>query len=364
LPATELSDRDVRLLRLRAQGLLPGHEFSSVLETARGCLCLQAQDVPTARLALRARTTGLTTETAAEEGAGGDVCRCWLMRNTVHLFANDDLAWMRPLLAPTPMRQAQRRLEQLGVAAELPRALTALRRRLKRGPLSRDEARAFLAERGIEPGENNSAFYWTLHAAALQGILVMHPALDPKSPLAAAPLVAAPSGSEAGADWGRLARRYLQSYGPATVRDFAYWAKIKLADARRGWELADDAVEVATERGPMTALPGLLEPPVADEPVVRLLGTWDNYMLAHKGRELAVKPAHSDHLPLLSGFRCAIANGLVFASWRLERAKGSVTVAVEPFGRLPNAFREGLERETADLGRFLETEATLRIDRA
>jgi hypothetical protein len=187
----------------------------------------------------------------------------------------------------------------------------------------------------------------------------MRPALDTRSPLAAAPEDRPKAG-----DWGELARRYLAAYGPATVRDFAYWAKIRLADARSGWEQATGTVEVRTEAGTMTALAGGIDPPASDEPVIRLLGTWDNYMLGHKGRELAVeKDAHAQLLPLLSGFRCAIADGVVFASWRLERKGGAVTVALRPFGRLPRAFRQGLERETADLGRFLETHATLRVGR-
>jgi hypothetical protein len=360
LPTAELSDREVRLLRLRAQGLLPGSEWNGIEEAARGCLCIQAQDVQTARSALRVRTTGLSVTEVDELAAGAPVSRTWLMRNTVHLFADDDLGWMRPLLASTPRRQAERRLGQIGVAAELSSALPALRRRLKTRPLSRDEARELLASKGIEPGENNQAFYWTVHAAALDGVLVMKPALDSKGPFAAAP---AGRAKAAESDWGRLARRYLESYGPATIRDFAYWAKITLADARRGWEQVENAVEVQTGRGPMSALPDRLEPPEVDEPVVRLLGMWDNYMLGHRGRELAVAEGHGKHLPLLSGFRCAIRDGLVFAAWKLERSKGAITVAVRPFTRLPAGAREGLEREAEDLGRFLETEAKLRIDR-
>jgi hypothetical protein len=346
------------MLRLRAQGLLPGSGWRTIEEAAHGCLCLQAQDVPTARLALRLRVEGLTARAAAAEAETGPVCRSWLMRNTIHLFADDDLGWMRPLLAPTPMRPAERRLKQLGAWEKLPRAFAALRRRLKRGPLTRTETREFLADSGIERSagaEANAPFYWAFHAAALQGVLVMRPALDTKGAFAAAPP------DSAGGTWGRLAQRYLEAYGPATVHDFAYWGKVKVSDARRGWEELEDAVEVETEHGPMTALPDLLDPPEVTEPSIRLLGTWDNYMLGHKGRVLSVRPGHGERLPLMAGYRCAVADGVVFAAWRLERAKPAYTVAVEPFGRLPRGAREGLERETADIGRFLGAEATLNL---
>ena len=363
LASADLSDREVRLLRLRAQGLLHEHGHSTIEEAATRCLCLQAQDVPTARFALRARIDGLTAGSAAEEAETAPVCRSWLMRNTIHLFADADLAWMRPLLAPTAVKPAERRLGQLGVAGKLPNVLAALRRALKRGTLSREETRDLLARNGIGPGpegEMNAPYYWTFHVAALEGSLVMRPALDPKGRFGAAPSADDPG--EGG--WGRLARRYLEAYGPATVRDFAYWGKVKVSDARRGWEQVEDAVEVSTSHGPMTALPYLLDPPEAAEPSIRLLGTWDNYMLGHKGRVLSVRQSHGERLPLMAGYRCAIADGVVFAGWKLERGKRSVTVAVEPFGRLPKGARAGLERETADIGRFLETDVRLEIRRA
>ncbi len=284
------------------------------------------------------------------------------MRNTIHLFADEDLAWMRPLLASTPMRPAERRLKQLGAWERLPKAFGALRPELERGPLSRDETRELLARHGIERGEDaeaNAPYYWSFHAAALEGVLVMRPALDPKGPFAPGP----PGEDPGEGGWGRLARRYLKAYGPATVHDFAYWGKIKVSDARRGLEQVDESVEVMTAHGPMIALPELLDPPPLDEPSIRLLGTWDNHMLGHRGRVLSVRPKHTARLPLMAGYRCAIADGVVFAGWKLERGRGSITVAVEPFGRPPRGARDGLERETADIGRFLETEAKLRIDR-
>ena len=359
MPAAELSDREVRLLRLRAQGLLPGTGWRTIEEAARGSLCLQAQDVPTARLALRLRIEGLTAKDAAAEAETTPVCRSWLMRNTIHLFADEDLAWMRPLLAPTHMRPAERRLRQLGAWEKLPRALAALRRRLEKRPLTRTETRELLASNGIERGEGaeiNAPFYWAFHAAALEGALVMRPALDTKGVFGTAPP------DRAGGTWGRLARRYLEAYGPATVQDFAYWGKVRISDARRGWEEVEDAVEVKTKHGPMTALPGLLDPPEPEAPSIRLLGTWDNYMLGHKGRVLSVRPGHGDRLPLMAGYQCAIADGVVFASWKLERRKGAATVAVRPFGRLPRGARDGLEAEAADVGRYLGIETRLGVE--
>jgi hypothetical protein len=56
-----------------------------------------------------------------------------------------------------------------------------------------------------------------------------------------------------------------------------------------------------------------------------------------------------------------VADGRVLGRWAAERARGTVTVLVEPFGPIPRPVREGLKSEVAAVGRFLEVAAELRI---
>lgn len=358
MPA-QLSDRELRLLRLRAQRLLPGFEAGSVAEAAATALTIQAQDAPAATLALRARTIGITAEGVRAEAGEGKVFRAWLMRNTIHLFAADDLAWMRPLLAERPLRPALKRFEQLGMdEARIDQVLGALRNRLAKGPLPRSEAREVVMAEGVDPGENNQRIYWLFHVAAIRGVLVVSPALDQKQTFIAAPADEPPDRAEG---YARLAKRFLAAYGPATPRDLAYWGKITLADARLGWEGAGDLAEVMTERGPMSALPGLLDPPSPDQPVVRLLPIWENYLLGYEDRDPAMPSAHA-RFPG-AGRPSATADGYAFGHWRIERARGSIVVVIEPFGRVPKGARPGLEAEAEDIGRFLSAEAKLRVEK-
>ena len=359
--AADLSDRELRLLRLRAQRLLPGAEADSVAEAARACLTIQAQDPPAAALAVRTRTRGLTADQVRAQAARADVVRAWLMRNTIHLFAADDLAWMRPLLAERPLRPAMNRFEQLGMDhAAVEGKLDLLRERLSRGPLPRAEARELLISSGLEPGEGSSRIYWMMHVAALRGVLAVSPALDQKQNFIT-PAPDEPLDRDEG--YARLAARFLRAYGPATPRDLAYWAKCSVTDARLGFEAAGELVEVRTERGPMSALPGTLEaPPATDGPVVRLLPVWENYLLGYEDREPAVPKPH-DRLPG-AGKPAATADGRSFGHWRIERADGSIQVVVEPFtARLPKGVRPDLEAEAADIGRFLGVEAKLVVER-
>jgi hypothetical protein len=353
----EISDRELRLLRLRAQRLLPGSEKASVSAAASAALAIQAQDVTTGLLGVRARTNGLT---AAKAARARGACRSWLMRNTLFLFAERDLAWLRPTLADRPLAPGLRRLDQVGMPeSEVDRVLGLLADRIAAGPLPRAEARALLLEAGIEPGENNARIYWSFHIAALRGVLAIRPPLEQKQTFVPAPPDEALSREEG---LGRLARRFLKGHGPATPDDLAYWAKIPKRDARLAWESAGRTSEILTARGPMSALPASLNLPAPSEPVVRLLGAWDHWLLSWADRSLTV-PAHQTDIWLVAGRPSAFADGHAFGTWRTERTPGRMTVIVEPFDRLPRGVKPGLEREVADLGRFFEAEAELRIER-
>jgi Winged helix DNA-binding domain len=354
--SAELSERELRLLRLRSQRLLPGSGLGSVSAAASAALAIQAQDAGVGLLGVRARTNGLTSAKAA---VARGACRTWLMRNTLFLFAEKDLAWLRPTLADRPLAPAMRRLEQEGLPPkEVDRLLGVLRDRVGKGPLPRDEARELLRSEGIEPGENNQRVYWLFHAAALRGVFAIRPPLEQKQTFVRTRPNQQLPREEA---LGRLARRYLAGHGPATPDDLAYWAKITKADARLGWEHAGRTTEVLTERGPMTTLPGQLDPPAPAPPAVRLLGAWDHFLLSWVGRTLTVPVGQVD-VRLVAGRRTAFADGLAFATWRSDRDANRLTVIVEPFDGLPRGVKPGLEREVADLGRFYETEASLRIE--
>jgi hypothetical protein len=357
--AAELSDRELRLLRLRAQGLLDETRGDSLAAAVKGALAIQAQDVVNGLLGVRARTT-LTRDAAISQSRRPAVCRSWLMRNTLFMFATRDLAWMRPALSERPLRPAAVRFGQLGMPpAEVDRVMDVLRRRLAEGPLPRPEARGLLISEGVDPGDDNARIYWTIGVAALRGVLVIRPALEQVQTFVAAP---EPEDLPREQALGRIARRFIAGHGPATIDDLAYWLKCSKADARTGWENAGRTVEVETERGPMTALPGTLDPPAPGAPAVRLLGQWDHWLLSWADKGL-VLPDHQRDVRLVSGRRTAYADGRAFATWRTEKKAASTTVVVEPFDGVPRGARAGLEAEAADLGRFYGVEAELRIER-
>ena len=359
MPRAEISDRELRLLRMGSQRLLSGTGPKSVAAAAKAALTIQAQDVPAARLGVRVRTTGLTAAKAARQAAAASACRCWLMRNTIFLFASSDLAWMRPLLADRPLAQAEKRFRELGMGPEAESILAQVAERVAQGPLPREELREMLAARGhTEP----PCFYWTGQAAALRGALVVRPGLEQKAGFAAAPQ--GKDHADRHEALGRLARRYLDAYGPATLEDFAYFFKMPKADARAGWEGAGRTIEVDTPLGRMSAIPKTLKQAPGDDPVVRLLPSYDHYLLGwNRGREHSVPSAHQAAVYPGAGYikATAVLDGHAFATWKLARKGDDLTVELKPFTRVPPTAVDGLDAEVADIGRYFEAEAELRV---
>ena len=78
--AAEPSDRELRLLRMRSRRLLAGEGEKTVAGAASAALTIQAQDVPAATLAVRARTNGLTAAAGRTQAARKTACRAWSSR--------------------------------------------------------------------------------------------------------------------------------------------------------------------------------------------------------------------------------------------------------------------------------------------
>src|SRR5690242_6695543 len=92
----------VRRTRVAAQ-LLSGPPVRSAEQVSEQLLAVQAQNLRAARLAVRARTRGLTAASVNRELDAGTVLISWLCRGTLHLVARSDLAWLHGLTAPTQL---------------------------------------------------------------------------------------------------------------------------------------------------------------------------------------------------------------------------------------------------------------------
>jgi len=130
---------DTLARRLSAQ-LLPGESATDPVAVAERLLAIQAQDPRGARLAVRARTTGLTaTDVDRALTEERSLLVTWLNRGTLHLVRSEDYGWLHALTTPPLHTANATRLAQEGVTpAAAERGVATIERALAtEGPVTR-----------------------------------------------------------------------------------------------------------------------------------------------------------------------------------------------------------------------------------
>jgi len=163
--------------RLTSQ-LLAGRPAKDPVAVAERLLAIQGQDPRGARLAVRARSRGLSAS---------DVDRAltddrslvidWLNRGTLHLVSSEDYFWLHALMTPPLFTGNTRRLAQEGVSgAQAERAVEVIERALaKEGPLTRADLGERLASAGVPA--DGQALVHELFLASLRGLILRGPML-------------------------------------------------------------------------------------------------------------------------------------------------------------------------------------------
>jgi hypothetical protein len=330
---------------------------------------VQAQEPSAAALALRVRSSGLTAaEVERARVVERTVVRTWGMRGTLHLLAASDLGWLLPLLGPVFSQGSRRRRLELGLDDET----TARGVRLLNDVLTRESplTRAEIVERVGAQGlhlEGQAAPHLIGQAARARLVCYGPDRDNEPTYVLLSEWVACGLPLPREEALAELARRYLAAYGPAGPEDLAHWSGLSLADVRAAWRsIADEIIAVEVARHPA----GLrkddaawLDEPPAEPPAVRLLPSFDTYLLGYRDRNLVVAPEYARHIHPGGGVLhpTLLIGGRAAGTWRIVRRRAALEVAVEPFDTLADALLPLIETEAMDVGRFLDTPATLRI---
>ena len=313
-------------------------------------LAVQAQDARGARLAIRARTTGLTladldTALTVERS----LVITWLNRGTLHLVRAEDYWWLQALTTPQLLVGNARRLRQEGVdASDAKRGVLVVERALAEGPLTRAQLRERVAAAGIRV--QGQALVHILMLASLRGLIVRGPMVGAEQAfvlvrdwLGAAP--AAPPQLDRRQALAELVRRYLVGHGPASDRDLARWAGLPLGEVRCGIAAVSHLLHDRED--------GLLElrsRRVSEPLPPRLLGAFDPLLLGWVSREPVVG-AHAGIVTSNGIFRpFVLVGGRAVGLWSLVQGR----VRLAPFDQLSPSVAASLDADAVDVRRFLQ----------
>ena len=354
--------------RLGAQ-LLAGSPERDPTAVVERLLAVQAQDPRGARLAIRARTTGLTVrdvDRALTEDRS--LVISWLNRGTLHLVLSEDYPWLHALTTPQLFTGNARRLAQEGVSPDAAdRAVVVIARSLAdEGPLTRIQLRDRIARAGVRT--EGQALVHLLLLASLRGLTVRGPMVGRQHAyVLVRDWLGEPKPMPRDAALGEFARRFLAGHGPAGERDVAKWGGLRLRDARAGLDSIAGSLEVRPDglvslaAGPAAPVAGSVGSVAGSVGSVagpadavethppRLLGAFDPLLMGWASRA-----------PILGRHDARVVSGGTFRPFALVRGRGVATwrladgrVELEPFGRVARTDAAALDADGADVLRFL-----------
>lgn len=323
---------------------------------------MQAQDHAGALWAIALRTPNLTLADIEKEISDRKIVRTWPMRGTLHYVAAEDLRWMQALLTPRIVKTYAVRRAQLGIDdTTLAKAETIIKESLKGTSLTRGDLYQLFEDGGIDP-TGQKGIHMIGYFAHMG--LVCHGAHVGKQPTYA--LVdewigqTDPISREESLQ--QLAERYFKSHGPTTIKDFAGWGFMTMADAKLGLELAKDSLQQIEVDGAAYWCDKTTVQTPSNTPRTFLLPGFDEFILGYKDRSAVVDDGHMNRvLPGGNGVFLAtiVINGRVVGLWKKTVKKSGVVITLEPFRHLTAKERKALEKPAARYGQFLDVPVTI-----
>ena len=342
---------DLRMRNLR----LWGAPSTSPEDVVRWLGAVQSQEFGPAKWSIAERTTGLRDATVNEAFDAGTILRTHVLRPTWHFVLPEDIGWMLELTGPRVRRTMGTYDRKLGLdEALMKKCRTLIERALRRGMhLTRQELRAVLEKAGV-PAQGqrlnhivmNAELVGSICSGRRRGKQHTYALLEERAPRARTL-----TRDDALAE---LTVRYFTSHGPATPKDFSWWASLTLADIRQGIEMAGPALAQETVDGKTYWFAPTAIRRRSKAPRVHLLQPYDEIVVGYTESRHALDRSGIARGRFLDFFGGALmVDGQVAGQYKRALATDRVGVGVTLFRRFDRAETEALEAAAGRLGRFL-----------
>lgn len=357
--AAELSRRALNRATLERQLLLT-RSTMTVPDAVEHLVGLQAQTPHSWYVGLWSRLENLDPSGVGDLLERRELVRIALMRSTLHLVTAHDVASLRPWVQPVLDRDLFRnQLHGTPIATvDIPALVAAGRSALADGALTNKDLGAILAEQWpdcppvtLVYGIRNQVPLVQVPPRGVWGRsgAIAHATAEtwlgdvPAEPAAA----------------GRIIRRYLAAFGPASIRDMQTWSGLtklrEVVDAvRRDLQTFRDDQGVE-----LFDLPDAPRPDESTPAPPRFLYDFDNVLLSYADRSRIVTEAHARASPRRPTPQAVLVDGFTAGDWVVDHgADGTATLTIRPY---ETAFAEqdasALREEGAALLRFLTPDA-------
>lgn len=360
-----MTSAEILRRRLENQGLARA-SFRNPEDVVAWFGAVQAQDYLGSLWAIGLRLRSATEARVEAAEARRAIIRTWPMRGTLHFVTPADAKWMLKLLAPRVIaRNAARLKREVDVdASVIARCREVLALALAGGKrLERSAIYAALDARRIRTDKSRGlhillwlAMEGTICMAGRHGKQHTFALLDEWIPDTRR--------LERDVALAALAQRYFTSHGPATLRDFTWWAGITVQDAEgaidgarrhliresvEGHEYWMEARRAGLRRSTSQADSGV---------TIRLLPAFDEYTVAYRDRSMLLatnRRRGNAAMGLLSAV--LVIDGRVAGTWKRTLTQSGVRIETKLHRVLTRVEKDALRTEVARFGKFLDRDA-------
>jgi len=322
---------------------------------------LQSQRPRAPYVALAARLQGFEREDLSRALYDRSVVRATLMRETLHLVTAEDYPHDAVAMAPFFNRLREHNLPE-GVTMERVVELAGHAVEALAEPLEATALRPILAKLEREMADDRVWRRVRTNAPILHVPGDEPHAFGQRNRFVAAAAWLGVQEAEESDGVRRLVRRTLAAFGPASRADVAAFTGLAVSVVVPALAALEPELErFADENGrELYDLRGAPRPQADTAAPLRLLGEWDNVLLAHADRtrmfddetRKRVIRKNGDVLPTI------LLDGVVAGSWWWRRKQDVATLEATPFVKLTKAVKAELEREAELALTVLEPEAT------
>jgi len=319
-------------------------------------VALQAQQPASPYLALWNRLEDFNAAELDASYASYTVVRSTLLRVTMHAVHADDYPRFREAMEPTlrGSRLRDRRFTASGLTPEDAAALLPDLLDFAAQPRSAAECEAWFVER-LGSAEHPSAWRMLRQYAPLWHTPNGAPwSFEPQRGYIAAsarPMLPGPDSPESALQ--TLIKRYLAGFGPASMPDIAQFAMVLRSRVKTAVQTLGDELEQM--QGPngvvLYDLPGASLPSEETPAPPRLLGMWDNVLLAYVDRNRVIPEPYRKLVIRINGdtLPTLLVDGYVAGVWRVVD-RGIEATSFHP---LPDEAWQALAVEARNLLTFL-----------
>ena len=307
-------------IRLLSQQLA-APQFSDPAQVVAHMGAMQAQEYRMMRWAVSMRTKSPSLSAFRKAYESKRIVRLHLMRGTWQLIAGEDYRWMLDLCAPRAMAIIKGWMSSNRITIsdeELYRIREILEQTAaEEGSVTKEGFADALVQRDIHMDDHRLSYH--IRMAELAGVLCNGDLQKMKATYQLVPDAIKCTGSSMDRDEAlmKLARKYFQSHGPATLEDFVWWSGMNTGDCRKAIDALSHELRWEEWNGLRFYLTESCRVRGFKKGQTLLLPSYDEYLIGYKSRDVAlpIEYRHRAHSNNGIFYPVVAQDGIVCGNW-------------------------------------------------